>query len=248
MCRNSGKVLRGLTETLVAVCHCLTYNQGFKEFLLGPCFYNCGSFGANIPGSYYYSIDNNLTSINSAMCGRLNRTGPLCGACLPGHEPLVYSYYMHCVKCTDSSRNWWKFLLVVLVPLTAFYFAIFFFKVCITLPYIYCFIFYSQCLTSPAFLRTVYITRDTANSAIIFNLVKFFSCFYCIWNLHFFRSYYNGFCLGLDTLHVLAIEYIITFYPLFLMFLTYMSENLIERHTSLHALHSQWCQELKGIV
>jgi len=235
VCHNSGGILCGATETLVAVCHCLTYSQDSEEFLLGPCFYNCGSFGTSIPGSYYYSISNNLSSINSAMCGRLKRTGPLRAECLPGHKPLVYSYYMHCVKCSDSNRNWWKFLMAAFLPLTAFYFAVFFFKVSITPPYIYCFILYSQCVTAPAFLRTIYITKDLADNKLLFNLVKLFSCFYNIWSLDFFRGYYNGFCLGLDTLHTLAIEYTIAFYPILLMLLTHVLRK-IDRKTHFSSL------------
>ena len=224
-----GKIICGLSTTRVAKCHCLTYNSETVQFVFGPCFYDCGGLSKSLPDSFYYSIPNNLSSINSAMCGRLNRAGTLCGECLSGHRPLAYTYYMNCVECPHSNKNWWKFILAAFLPLTVFYFIVFLFRVRITPPYLYSFIFYSQCVTSPAFLRTAFITTDASDNVVILNLLKVLSCLYSIWSLDFFRGFYDGFCLGLDTLQNLALEYVIAFYPMVLMLLTFLIRKLNEK-------------------
>ncbi len=52
-----------------------------------------------------------------------------------------------------------------------------------------------------------------------------------IWNLDFFRYIYPPFCISphYSTLSVISFEYIIAFYPLILVFLTYISIELYDR-------------------
>ncbi len=52
-----------------------------------------------------------------------------------------------------------------------------------------------------------------------------------IWNLDFFRYLYPPFCISphYSTLSVISFEYIIAFYPLVLVFLTYISIELYDR-------------------
>ena len=55
-------------------------------------------------------------------------------------------------------------------------------------------------------------------------LAKAFASFLGIWNLDFFRSVYSPFCLNphTDTLHVMALDYLIAIYPLLLIGLSYL--------------------------
>ena len=57
-------------------------------------------------------------------CGKYNRDSILCGDCLPGFSPLLYSYDMKCVNCTGQNMtyNWIKYIAVAYVPLTIFFF------------------------------------------------------------------------------------------------------------------------------
>ncbi len=55
-----------------------------------------------------------------------------------------------------------------------------------------------------------------------------------IWNLDFFRYLYPPFCISphYSTLSVISFEYIIAFYPLVLVFLTYISIELYDKDYS----------------
>ena len=161
------------------------------------------------------------------MCEkRWNRTGRLCGRCLPGHSPLAYSYDMRCVKCPEGNRNIWKYILIAFGPLTVFYFVLLFFKINVTSSYLQSFVVYSQLLTTPHFARaitayTYHISTDLKMAiSILVNL-------HSIWNLDFFRSLYPEICLDVSTLTVIALDYAVAIYPLLLTVVSYI---LIELH------------------
>lgn len=139
----------GTDATKVMSCHCLTYNPRRKEYHLGACFYNCAQGNPSMRGSIYWRVPSDPNTLNQSMCGNLYRDGKLCGQCMSGYSPPVYSYYVDCVQCPDGDRNWWKFALAAFLPLTIFYLVVLLCKVSITPPYLYAFIFYAQAMTTP---------------------------------------------------------------------------------------------------
>ena len=61
--------------------------------------------------------------LNDTMCGPYNRTGLLCGRCIDGYGPAVYSLDMNCADCskisTGSAISLYLFL--ELIPVTLFF-------------------------------------------------------------------------------------------------------------------------------
>ena len=92
-------------------CHCMTYINETKATYLGSCYYNC--MNENI---YRLLPKNPRLLINESACTRFNRAGLLCGDCERGCSPFVLSYNLSCIKCPDGHKNWWKVILVGLVP------------------------------------------------------------------------------------------------------------------------------------
>lgn len=209
-----GTVHCGRKFTQVASCHCLTYSKKEGEYKLGKCIYNCISTKSHI----YSEVPSDPDELNIAMCSRLNRNGTLCGQCLNEHYPPVYSYYMDCIKCPNVHKNWWKFILVAFLPLTAFYCIVLLCKVRITPVYMYAFVFYAQGVTTPLFLRGLMLAEDKHKWVVL--LTKILTSIYGIWNLDFFRAVYGKICLNLDTLEAQALEYCIALYPFLLILLT----------------------------
>ena len=97
----------------------------------------------------YHVLPNNITELNNAMCGRMNRDGLLCSECRDGYSPLVYSYDLNCIKCSNKNYNWLKFIAVTFIPLTLFYFVVVFFRISATNPYLYGFITFNQVVAAP---------------------------------------------------------------------------------------------------
>ena len=203
---------------------CMTQNKEQTKVVVGPC--PCNSNAPSYYGSHMYiSIPSNITQLDKGMCGYTNRTGQLCGQCVVGYSPPVYSYYPQCVNCTAGTNNWAKFLAASLLPTTVFLIGVLIFRFRATSPLLNGYILFCQIITSPPLLRLVayHIYKHHYEN----NYVGYFASIYfgClgIWNLDFFRMAYTPFCLypNTSTLKVLSLDYIIAAYPLALIILTY---------------------------
>ena len=201
-------------------CFCMTYCHETKLTLVGSCLYTCNPRSHQL--GYYMDISVNTTSqINEFMCSGHNRQSQLCGSCVTGYAPPVYSYSLSCVNCTIS--NWAKYTAVSLLPVTAFFVFVIMFSLSATSPKLSGFILCMQILTCPPNMRIMArnIDIESLKHRYIMQLV---SSLYSIWNLDFFRLVYRPFCLQPDTntLQVLALDYLIGVYPLLLVALTYL--------------------------
>ena len=68
-------------------CHCMSYSERFDAVIMGECPYLC-------TGYYHYHIPTHVKKLNTT-CSTVvpqNRTGQLCGKCIEGYAPAVYSY------------------------------------------------------------------------------------------------------------------------------------------------------------
>jgi hypothetical protein len=103
---------------------------------------------------------------------------------------------------------------MVFIPLTGFYVIVILFKFNANSPIIHGFILYAQLVSAPFVIRILLLNSYSKIG------IQFFATLYGIWNLDFFRTLYPNVCLKLSTLQVIALDYIIAFYPLLLMLLT----------------------------
>ena len=180
---------------------CMTQNKELTKSVVGPCPYN-NNIKTYHNDAMYVSLPSNVTELNRIMCGRIARTGQLCGGCMEGHSPPVYSYYPQCVNCTAGTNNWPKYLAVSLLPTTAFFIGLLVFRFRATSPLLNGYILFCQILTSPPILRLLayrdYERHREAHAVHI--LVYIYSAFLSIWNLDFFRLVYM-FLLASQYLH-----------------------------------------------
>ena len=209
-------------ELSVLECNCVTYDNATGHVFAGLCIENCGNHNP----SQYFRLPFNVNEINYIMCEqKWNRTGRLCGKCLPGHSPLVYSFDIKCVKCEKGKMNIWKYIFVAFGPLTVFYFFMLFFKIKATSSHLHGYLCFSQALSMPAFLRVALISvQNNPTSKLV---LKIFGALYSIWNLDILKGIYPEICLDVSTLTALAIDYTLAVYPVVLTVLSYI---LIELH------------------
>ena len=78
----------------------------------------------------------------------------------PEQSPFVLSYNLSCVRCPDGHKNWWKFALIGLVPLTFLYFIAIFFNINVTSSRLHGYVLFSQALSTPAFIRILFIAVE----------------------------------------------------------------------------------------
>ena len=212
----------------VSNCHCVTYDNETKETQVGSCYYNCENTAhKTLYDRVYHPLPENPTELNTLTCGRFNRTGTLCGQCLSGHSPLVLSYNLSCIECPDGHRNWWKFILAGFAPLTLFYFFIVAFNINVTSSRLRGVVLFSQAVSMPALGRILLLTFVTRPDLL--QAVKVAYPLYSFWNLDFFRTLIPDICMNVSTLQVLALDYAVAVYPIFLITLSYVLIALYDR-------------------
>ncbi|XP_064396101.1 uncharacterized protein LOC135343080 [Halichondria panicea] len=214
-------------ELSVIRCHCVTYNNVTDELVEGNCIENCEN---GYDKSDYLPLPKDVSQPNQFMCEkRWNRTGRLCGRCLPGYSPLAYSYDMRCVKCPEGNKNILIYILVAFGPLTVFYFVLLLFKINAFSLYLHSYVAYSQMITTPFFARAITAYAENV-STYLKSTIIILADLYGIWNLDFFRGLYPDICLDVSTLTVLALDYAVAIYPLLLTVISYILIELYARN------------------
>ena len=211
-------------------CHCVTYDEDTNTTSLGACFYNCENYNSikNRDVVYHKLPARPEMLINQSVCKYFHRTGLLCGDCEDGHSPLVLSYNLGCVECPDGHKNWWKFILVALVPLTFFYIFVLFFNINVTSSRLHGVVLFSQALSMPALVRLIISTSSQGNSQLL-RTSQIFIIFYSFWNLDFLRSVIPNICLNVTTLQALALDYLPALYSYVLILFSYFLIELYDR-------------------
>ena len=211
----------------ILTCHCVTYRRAEKTFEVGKCIFNMiGSFEDPYP---YKQLTVTEDGIENTTCTEFNRAGTLCGKCMDGYYPLVNSFDLKCIQCTNGKSNWWKFVLVAFLPLTIFYFIILLFKISVVSSQLHGVALYSQAIVMPAIAHAVYISNTTQYSYLLVPF-KVVATLYGIWNLNFFQLIDLNICLGTDTLQTLALDLAVGIYPFSLMLLLYILISLYDRN------------------
>ena len=203
----------------VLVENCVTFDETNETVIIGLCIFK---YNDN------FTLYSTSLAKENNICESYNRTGALCGRCLPDHYPLAYSFNMTCIPCPHARWNWFRYVLAAYLPLTLFYLFILFFKINIT-NHLFSVIYLCQLILLPVMIQKLYIVISSYDNYFIW-IVKMIFSFYGIWNLDFFRPFYSDLCLGIDVLPTLALDYVIAVYPLLLMIITYLLINLHDKN------------------
>ena len=209
---------------------CMTYNSttGATEF--GPCPYIVHyNTTTTVHDLFYIQLPSNVSLLNEFMCGPLNREGPLCGKCKDGYGTALYSYTMECSKCWGHGYGWGLYYFLELFPITVMYFLVVIFHIRTTSSPPSSLVFMSQIVVYTIQLNVpfhMYIENILTGFPYVALKVLLVLC--GIWSLDFFRSVIPPFCVSsnIKTVHALSLEYLVAFYPIFLIMITYICIKL----------------------
>ena len=201
----------------------------------------------------YPPLPDRLSRLDEALCNATNRTGILCGACLPNHSIVANSRHWHCVPCSENEAkySWVFYLLSEFVPVTIFLVVILLFHINITTGPANGFVFFAQVLTAAFSIDgdgTIPLDKITKSAG---TLQQLFFIPYSIWNLRFFEDVFPSYCFSpeLDSLDLIAINYLAAAYPLLLIILFYVFISLYDRggivYTICNPLHTRLIQCLR---
>ena len=215
---------------------CASFNEKTGEISEDRCPYHF-KFTSQL---YYSNIDRKIhinvsscSMLNNVTCGQLNRDGYLCSKCKAGYGPALYSANWMCAKCNNESSflMWVLYLVLLLVPLTTFFFIVDIFNIHVTSPPFTAYVFYCQYFTSlfkinPYFSTIIVNHINPYVYKLVFTVID-------IWSLDFFRHLVPPFCVStsLTNTHVLFADLIFCIYPLILVLLTYILIKLHPRNT-----------------
>ena len=212
-------------QVWLSVTVCMTYDNATKNTVAGRCPFS--DLRRQSSQSNYVLLPNDTSELNEFMCGELNRDGRLCHKCKPGFGPAVLSYEGKCLKC-DTSHGWLLYLLLACLPTTLLFFITITFQLRITSASMNAFIFYVQCI----YYGTVTHPQTFVGATgILYSFNLAFATLGGFLNLDFFCFLIPQICISdrLTNLHVLALEYLVALFPLFLTALTYIIIQLHAR-------------------
>ena len=125
------------------------------------------------------------------------------------------------------TKHWIKYIVVAYVPLTIFFLVVTVFHISVPSPSMSAFILVSQLITAPVQMR-ILTDQLSYNPQSVQTLTHSFISVYGLWNLDFFHLVYSPFSLdpSISTLQILALDYAVAAYPLFLIVATYIVVEL----------------------
>ena len=204
---------------------CMTYNSSTKITEYGPCPYIAHYNNiTTVDHVFYIQLPSNVSLLNEFMCGPLNREGPLCGKCKDNYGIALYSYTLECSKCWGHGYGWVLYWALELFPITVMYFLVVIFHIRATSSPLSALVFMSQIVVYTIRLNVplhMYIENEVTGFPYVALQVLLVLC--GIWSLDFFHSVIPPFCVSssIKTVHALALEYLVAFYPIFLILITY---------------------------
>ena len=136
-------------QSFVKRQYCVSYNEDFNTTLVGHCSFMSNWHKLRTAAKLFYQLPPSVHQLDEVMCGFYNRTGTLCGRCLPDHYPLAYSFNMTCIPCPHVRWNWFRYIMAAYLPLTAFCIVMLFFKINITSSHLFAVVYFCQAITMP---------------------------------------------------------------------------------------------------
>ena len=224
----------------MAIGFCMTYDYSTGSVLAGECPYG---YSSNMTNRMYSSLPTDPTQLNETTCGPYNREGLLCGYCIEGFGPVVYSTDLSCANCTDISTGLAIicYLLIEFLPVTVFFLLIAILHFNITSGPMLGYVIFCQ-----AYSFTTQWYRFLFNSVLVHlplplaTLGRVSTALADIWNLHFFRFVLPSFCLSdrMTGIHVHMLNFLTAVYPVLLMATAYIVIELHARNCK--CIHFVW--------
>ena len=226
-CDNSTK------QTVVLIGWCVTqYSTGlgdntrdkdrqrrnYTSLVAGLCPY-LPSFNTTNRASF--ELPRDPAELDQTLCSHYHRTGLLCGECISGYGPSVYSFDLHCSNCFEMSTLAAAALYLVLetVPITSLFLVLMVLQVNIMSgPMLGYVVFCQYYIVVLGNAREVF-GSITSLSSCLDSLTHFSLTLSAVWSLQFFRFIVPPFCFNakVRALHVIMLRLSTALFPLCLV-------------------------------
>ena len=180
--------------------------------------------------------------LEDKMCGPYNRKGLLCGQCIDGYGPGIYTFNSKCVDCTQFSTlsAICLYLLVDIVPITLFFICVVTFRFNITAGPLLGYVLFCQILSVTIGYHPIIREYSFSHlSPVLVSLLRVWLVTFQFWNINYLKSVTPPFCTSeqLKGIHVLVLNSLSTLYPLILAIASFVIIELHARKNStIHVL------------
>ena len=181
--------------------------------------------------------------LNDTMCGPYNRKGLLCGRCIDGYGPAVYSLNMKCANCSRLSTGYAisVYLLLEFIPITLFFIGMVIFRLNITAGPLLGYVIFCQVYVYFAQNYLFLLMYTLSHVSVPLRVLLYSSLTLSgLWILDFVRFVIPPFCISenLTAIHVQMLSLVTSIYPIVLVVITCILMELHARNCRL--LHIVW--------
>ena len=235
-------------------CECIL-NSSPPEVADGVCVTFSGQKGLYYTGKCPFGHSGNRTDrmhselpcdpdkLNDMMCGPYNRKGLLCGRCIDGYGPSVYSYDLKCADCSKLSTGYavTLYLLIDFIPVALFFICMVIFRLNITsgpmLGYVLFNQYYVNWLKGSYFIYDYMQSHVSGSLKVLLHVSVVLSE---VWNMNFLKSIIPPFCIGekLTSIQVQTLSLVTVMYPVVLVIVTCILMELHARNYRI--IHIVW--------
>ena len=216
----------------VANGYCVTYMNGL--LYAGDCEY---THSGNFTDRMYSEMPHDPDRLNEIMCGSYHRKGLLCGECIDGYGPAVYSPDKRCVDCSKFSVGHavCLYLLLEFIPILLFFVFVMVFRLNITSGPLLGYVFFCQ-LYVLGIRKNVYIASNILSRVSDpVRLLIYSSLALCgVWNLKFSWIFIPPFCISshLTGIHIELLELVPPIMTIVILAITCILIEIYKRNCS----------------
>ena len=203
---------------------CATYSQHESLYYAGACLLKHSSNNGS-RGRILSELPTDGNKLNDVICGPYKRKGVLCGRCMAGYGPAVYTLDMKCANCSKLSAGFAVSLCLLLefIPITLFFICVVSFRINITAGPLLGYVLFCQLYVFEV-ERDVYIySYILSHVSTPLQVLSYISLTLSgVWILQFFRFVIPSFCISeqLTDIHIHMLRLVTSIYPIVLVIIT----------------------------
>ena len=191
----------------------------------------------------YSEMPSDPNMLHDVMCGPYNRKGLLCGECIDGYGPPVYSFDMKCVNCLKLSPGYAValYLVLELLPITLFFICLIVFHFNITAGpllghIIFCQLYIELCKEN-VFIYEYIQSHVSPSIKALFTFSLTLSQF---WSFDYLNTVIPPFCISekLTNIEVKMLDFVPATYTIVLVIITGILMELHARNCRM--VHILW--------
>ena len=206
--------------------YCMTFDPTDNSTYLALCPY-----GRDVSKYFasYRPLPQDQSQLNSHMCSPFLRHGQICGKCLSGYGPGIFSADVNCYPCSGPYHGWGLYLLFELTPVTIMFFVLMIFQSRGSQGSLNGFLFFSQMATYTYQFTPPPGSYPFGKASKV--IIRVYQVIYGMFDLDFFRKVVPPFCVSehINGLKMTSLLYVAVLYLLLLSAVAYI---LIELHAS----------------